>query len=65
VFWPGHEKWIPTAVYDGPPALGVTIQGPALVQLPHTTIAVAPGQSLETDNYANCILHTQKQETRA
>ncbi|WP_167042248.1 hydantoinase/oxoprolinase family protein [Salinibacterium sp. ZJ454] len=65
VFWPGHERWIPTNVYDGPPALGVTIQGPALVQLPHTTIAVAPGQSLETDTYANCILHTQKQETRA
>ncbi|MGO4689724.1 hydantoinase/oxoprolinase family protein [Glaciibacter sp. 2TAF33] len=65
VYWPGHEAWIRTAVYDGPPAIGFTIQGPALVQLPHTTIAVAPGQSLKTDDYANCILHTQKQETQA
>ncbi|WP_173922453.1 hydantoinase/oxoprolinase family protein [Agromyces sp. Marseille-P2726] len=65
VFWPGHEQWISTAVYDGPPALGGLIEGPALVQLPHTTIAVAPGQSLETDDFANCILHTQKQENQA
>ena len=52
VFWPGQEKWITTAVYDGAPAVGLRIEGPALVQLPHTTIAVASGQSLETDDYA-------------
>lgn len=64
VYWPGHEEWITTDVYDGPPARGIRIEGPALVQLPHTTIAVAPGQSLESDQNANCILHMNRQEGR-
>lgn len=64
VYWPGHETWVSTDVYDGAPAPSVRINGPALVQLPHTTIAVAPGQALETDSHANCILHMTGQEGR-
>lgn len=62
VYWPGHEEWIDTDVYDGAPTPGIRITGPALVQLAHTTIAVAPGQALETDQNANCVLHTNRQE---
>lgn len=56
VFWPGDEEWLLTAVYDELPAQGVTITGPAVIQLPHTTIAIAPGQHLETDASGDGVL---------
>jgi N-methylhydantoinase A len=43
VYWPGHG-WTPTGVYRGAP--GGTVTGPALVELPHTTVAVPHGASL-------------------
>jgi len=43
VFWPGHGR-TPTAVHIGVPASSV--DGPALVELAHTTIAVPPGATL-------------------
>lgn len=47
VFWPGEMKWLDTEVH-GPGALGPghRLNGPALVELAHTTVAVAPGQEL-------------------
>ena len=33
-----------------------TISGPALVELPHTTVAVAPGQALRLDAFGSMIL---------
>jgi N-methylhydantoinase A len=60
VFWPGTERWIDTAVYAGQPGSGSVIDGPAVVQLPHTTISVAPGQSLRTDEIGNCVLTIDK-----
>lgn len=47
VFWPGTQDWTPTPVYDGL-SIGPTVQvdGPALVQLPHTSISVMGGQTL-------------------
>jgi len=62
IYWPGEERWIDTPVYDGPPALGVTVTGPAVVQLPHTTIAVGPGQRLTSDTSGNCVLTTTLEE---
>jgi N-methylhydantoinase A len=47
VFWPDSGARMATAVYDGGGlADGVTITGPALVELPHTTIAVPRAASL-------------------
>jgi N-methylhydantoinase A len=57
VFWPGAQAWIPTAVHDGaslPP--GGTVAGPAIVELPHTTVAVADGQRLRRDARDNLVL---------
>jgi N-methylhydantoinase A len=64
VFWPGTERWLSTAVYEGQPRKGTTIEGPAVVQLPHTTISVAPGQSLRTDGSGNCVLTVTNEENR-
>jgi N-methylhydantoinase A len=43
VYWPGHG-WTKTALYRGAP--GTTVNGPALVELAHTTVAVPHGASL-------------------
>jgi N-methylhydantoinase A len=43
VYWPGRG-WTRTDVYRGAP--GGTVTGPALVELPHTTVAVPHGASL-------------------
>jgi N-methylhydantoinase A len=56
VFWPGTEAWRRTAVYEGTPPAGQRIDGPAIVQLTHTSISVAPGQHLETDSAGNAVL---------
>lgn len=47
VFWPKEGRRLPTAVHDGE-RIGeqTAITGPALAVLPHTTVAVAPGQRL-------------------
>ena len=57
VFWPSVREWVPTVVYDGQ-TLGLddVIAGPALVELPHTTVAVAPGQSVQPDAFGNLVL---------
>ncbi len=47
VFWPEPGAWLDTAVHDGSGlAGGDRIAGPALVELPHTTVAVPGGASL-------------------
>lgn len=56
VFWPGSEAWHSTAIYEGTPPLGQRIDGPAVIQLSHTAISVAPGQHLETDPAGNAVL---------
>ncbi|MEA2169808.1 MAG: N-methylhydantoinase [Solirubrobacteraceae bacterium] len=49
VVWPEHGR-AETAVYSGLElASGQRIDGPAVVELPHTTVGVAPGQSLTRD----------------
>jgi N-methylhydantoinase A len=62
VFWPGTEAWRRTAVYDDTPPPGQRIEGPAVIQLSHTSISVAPGQHLETDAAGNAVL-TLKETT--
>lgn len=56
VFWPDEGRWVTTDVYLSPPPTGVAVHGPAVVQLPHTTISVPPGQFIETDLAGNCVL---------
>jgi N-methylhydantoinase A len=50
VFWPDAGERLATTVYDGRVFTdGGEITGPALVELPHTTIAVPRAASLTTD----------------
>ena len=57
VFWPDAMAWLETAVHRGPaPGGGAVIAGPALVELPHTTIAVAGGQRLRGDDTGGFVL---------
>jgi N-methylhydantoinase A len=49
VYWPTRHRWLTTAVLDGFAfADAGRVPGPALVELPHTTIAVPPGATLST-----------------
>ena len=57
VYWPEAGAWTRTAVWRGAPRRGVRIAGPAVVQLPHTVVAVAPGQWLEADVHGTLELH--------
>jgi N-methylhydantoinase A len=50
VFWPDAGQRLETAVHDGVGlAGGQTVAGPALVELPHTTVAVPQGATLTAD----------------
>jgi N-methylhydantoinase A len=48
VYWPGHGRR-PTKVVMGAPRVGAQVEGPAIVELPHTSVSVAPGQHLRAD----------------
>jgi N-methylhydantoinase A len=65
VFWPDAGERLDTAVYDGDGVAGVgMIAGPALVELPHTTIAVPRGASLTADRGHFRLLLPAPQATR-
>jgi N-methylhydantoinase A len=57
VFWPEEREWLPTAVHDGATlGEGDTIAGPAVVELPHTAVAVPAGRELRRDAVGNLVL---------
>jgi N-methylhydantoinase A len=57
IFWPTVMDWVETAVWPGDTLRpGDEIAGPAVVELRHTTVAVAPGQSLQADAIGNLVL---------
>ncbi|HZB29956.1 MAG TPA: hydantoinase/oxoprolinase family protein [Streptosporangiaceae bacterium] len=57
VFWPDAMAWLDTTVHRGPVLdRGTVIAGPALVELAHTTIAVAGGQRLRADDAGGFVL---------
>jgi hypothetical protein len=37
------------------------LQGPSIVEYPHTTIAVRPGQALHLDDFGNIVLTLEDQ----
>jgi N-methylhydantoinase A len=60
VFWPGQMQWLTTAVWDGRKLRADDrVEGPAVVELPHTTVAIAPNQRLTVrpDGSLTLILH--------
>jgi N-methylhydantoinase A len=57
VYWPDDHGWVPTAVHDGARLrAGDTLLGPAVVELPHTTVAVAASHRLTVDAAGNLVL---------
>ena len=55
-YWPAEEHWVETERWDGRNLPARPIRGPALVELPHTTIAVAPRQLLSRHGHGHLIL---------
>jgi N-methylhydantoinase A len=57
IYWPNERAWVPSAVYNGLDLNSdETVQGPAVVELPHTTVAVATGHRLHGDGLGNLVL---------
>jgi N-methylhydantoinase A len=57
VYWAEEHAWVPTAVHDGTTLrAGDTLHGPAVVELPHTTVAVAASHRLTVDAAGNLVL---------
>jgi N-methylhydantoinase A len=49
IYWPGTGRRSTTKVFTQVLAPGVIVEGPAVIELPHTSVAVAPGQRLRAD----------------
>jgi N-methylhydantoinase A len=56
VYWPAAGEWIATDIYSRPMGASDTVNGPAIVQLPHTAVSVAPGQTLTADAVGSLVL---------
>ncbi len=57
VYWPDEQAWVPTAVHDGGALKpGNRVNGPAVVELPNTTVAVAAGSQVTLDAIGNFVL---------
>ena len=57
VFWPRERKAIETAILDGASlAPGHEVEGPAVVELPHTTIAIPPEYKAVVDELGDCVI---------
>jgi N-methylhydantoinase A len=64
VYWPEAGAWLETGVYDGPRLRpGNRIAGPAVIELPGTTIAVPPGDRAEIDRFGSTVITLGEKRT--
>lgn len=57
VYWYELEEPLQTQIYHGPELrAGHTLGGPAIVEMPETTIVVRPGQSARVDAWGNFVI---------
>jgi N-methylhydantoinase A len=57
IFWPTAGEALATSVYEGADVRpGISIDGPAVVRLDHTTVTVPPGDTCRTDQYNNFVI---------
>jgi N-methylhydantoinase A len=57
IFWPDRMQRLASRVFDGTKLRhGNRLEGPAIVELPFTSIPVAAGQALECDAFGNFVL---------
>ncbi len=58
VYWWEAEGFLETPVLNGERMEpGAEISGPAIIELPHTTMPVRPGQTSHMDDYGNIVLN--------
>jgi len=58
VYWWEAEGFVDTPVLDGGRlGPGAEVTGPAIIELPHTTMPVRPGQTSHVDDYGNIVLN--------
>lgn len=57
VFWPREREAIETAIFDGSSlGPGHSVQGPAVIELPHTTITIPPSYKAVVDELGDCVI---------
>jgi N-methylhydantoinase A len=57
VYWPPERAWVPTAVHDGRNLRAAGhLDGPAVLELPYTTVAVAANNRVTLDQVGNYVL---------
>lgn len=57
VYWPECGGFVPTEIYGAAGlGAGVEIEGPAIIQLPETTIALPPGASASVDAHSSIVI---------
>ena len=57
VFWPRERKAIDSAIVAGDSlAPGHEVEGPAVIELPHTTIPIPPGYKAVVDELGDCVI---------
>jgi N-methylhydantoinase A len=58
VYWWELEQYVDTPIFDGGLIhAGHRVSGPAIIELPHTTIPVRPEQSAEVDRFGNLLIN--------
>jgi N-methylhydantoinase A len=57
VYWPREGTRMTTRVFDGSSLRpGDQMTGPAIAELPHTTIVIPPGYTAEIDDFGDCVI---------
>jgi N-methylhydantoinase A len=57
VYWRELKRFAVTPVYNGAKlAVGFTLEGPAIIEMPETTIVLHPGSSGQLDEYGNFVI---------
>jgi N-methylhydantoinase A len=59
-YWREWKRFAPTPVYEGTKlAAHLSIEGPAIIELPETTIVVRPDSAGQLDEYGNFVITIQ------
>jgi N-methylhydantoinase A len=61
VFWPTRMNKVDTAIYDGRMLpMGASLDGPLIIELPHTSVVVDQGQNVEKDSLGSLTIRIRQ-----
>jgi N-methylhydantoinase A len=61
VFWFELKGFVQTPIYDGTRLSGGDrIEGPAIIEMPHTAVLIHPGDRASVDGYGNIIVDLRR-----